>query len=138
MNLLTVPLAARAPSWATPSFAAAARAAVRGQLAAASRRSRSASARRTSRSAEHGVPVTIDLVEELGADAFVHGHTPDGNRLVIRADARIHPSPGSTVHAMPTDSEHCHVFDPNTGLRFKSSAAVPADATIAAATVLPS
>jgi multiple sugar transport system ATP-binding protein len=75
-----------------------------------------------------GLPVAIDLVEELGADAFVHGHTPDGNRLVIRADARIHPSQGSTVHALPTDAEHCHVFDPNTGVRFKSSDAVPADA----------
>ena len=78
--------------------------------------------------------MTIDLVEELGADAFVHGHTPEGNRLVIRADARIHPSQGSTVHAMPTDIEHCHLFDPNTGARFESSAAVPADSAITAAT----
>jgi multiple sugar transport system ATP-binding protein len=78
--------------------------------------------------ADKGIPVTIDLVEELGADAFVHGHTPDGNRLVIRADARIHPSQGSTVYALPTDADHCHVFDPNTGIRFKSSDAVPADA----------
>jgi multiple sugar transport system ATP-binding protein len=84
--------------------------------------------------ADKGIPVTIDLVEELGADAFVHGHTPDGNRLVIRADARIHPSQGSTVYALPTDADHCHVFDPNTGIRFKSSDAVPADATKAAAT----
>jgi multiple sugar transport system ATP-binding protein len=82
-----------------------------------------------------GIPVMIDLVEELGADAFVHGHTPDGNRLVIRADARIHPSQGSTVHALPTDAEHCHVFDPNTGIRFKSSDAVPADAAKAASSV---
>ena len=81
---------------------------------------------------DHGVPVIIDLVEELGADAFVHGHTADGNRLVIRADARVHPMAGSTVHAMPTDSEHCHLFDPNTGIRFKSSGAVPADASLAA------
>ena len=43
---------------------------------------------------DQGIPVTIDLVEELGADAFVHGHTPDGNRLVIRADARMHPHAG--------------------------------------------
>ena len=25
-----------------------------------------------------GMPVTVDLVEELGADSFVHGHAPDG------------------------------------------------------------
>ena len=73
---------------------AAARAAVRGSSGRASRRSPSVSARRTSRCPTSGVPVTIDLVEELGADAFVHGHTPDGDRLVIRADARIHPSTG--------------------------------------------
>ena len=82
---------------------------------------------------DSGIPVTIDLVEELGADAFVHGHTSDGTRLVIRADARIHPSAGSTVHALPTDADHCHVFDPNTGIRFKTSEAVPADAAAAAA-----
>jgi len=81
---------------------------------------------------DKGVPVTIDLVEELGADSFVHGHTPDGDRLVIRADARIHPSPGSVVHAMPTDADHCHIFDPTSGLRLKASRAVPADASLAA------
>ena len=81
----------------------------------------------------HGVPVIIDLVEELGADSFVHGHTAEGNRLVIRADARVHPMAGSTVHAMPTDSAHCHLFDPNTGIRFKSSGAVTADSALAAA-----
>ncbi|TKV59220.1 sn-glycerol-3-phosphate ABC transporter ATP-binding protein UgpC [Nakamurella flava] len=80
-----------------------------------------------------GIPVTIDLVEELGADSFVHGHTPEGNRLVIRADARLHPSQGSTVHVLPTDAEHTHVFDPGTGIRLKSSGAVPADASIASA-----
>src|SRR6478735_2447149 len=81
---------------------------------------------------DKGVPVTIDLVEELGADSFVHGHSPDGDRLVIRADARIHPSPGSVVHAMPTDADHCHIFDPTSGLRLKASRAVPADASLAA------
>jgi multiple sugar transport system ATP-binding protein len=81
---------------------------------------------------DKGVPVTIDLVEELGADSFVHGHTPDGDRLVIRADARIHPSQGSVVHAMPTDADHCHIFDPTSGLRLKASRAVPADASLAA------
>lgn len=74
--------------------------------------------------------MAIDLVEELGADAYVHGHSPDGNRLVIRADARLHPQQGSVVHALPTDADHCHVFDPNIGIRFKSSDAVPADAAV--------
>ena len=34
-----------------------------------------------------GLSVTIDLVEELGADSFIHGHTSDGGRMVIRTDA---------------------------------------------------
>ena len=115
MNLLTVPLVSRGRQARRHQRAAAPRAAPRGSTARASRRSPSASARRTSRCPSTGMPVTIDLVEELGADAFVHGHTPDGDRMVIRTDARIHPSQGSTVHAMPTDNEHCHLFDPNTG-----------------------
>ncbi len=73
-----------------------------------------------------GLPVTIDLVEELGADSFVHGHTPDGGRMVIRTDARVHPQTGSTVRATVTDSDHMHVFDPNSGQRFQSSSAVQA------------
>jgi multiple sugar transport system ATP-binding protein len=82
--------------------------------------------------ASTGVPVTVDLVEELGADAFVHGHGPDGSRLVIRIDARQSLTQGSTIHAMPADSEHVHLFDPTTGLRLQHSAPVPADASIAA------
>ena len=76
-----------------------------------------------------GLPVTIDLVEELGADSFVHGHTPDGGRMVIRTDARIHPQAGSTVQVTVTDNEHLHLFDPNTGERLKSSKAVAADSS---------
>jgi multiple sugar transport system ATP-binding protein len=76
-----------------------------------------------------GLPVTIDIVEELGADSFVHGHSPDGGRMVIRTDARIHPHQGSTVQITVTDNQHLHLFDPNTGERFKSSAAVAADSS---------
>jgi len=76
-----------------------------------------------------GLPVTIDIVEELGADSFVHGHTPDGGRMVIRTDARIHPQQGSTVKITVTDNQHLHLFDPNTGERFKASAAVAADSS---------
>ncbi|MEO6885607.1 MAG: sn-glycerol-3-phosphate ABC transporter ATP-binding protein UgpC [Jatrophihabitantaceae bacterium] len=75
-----------------------------------------------------GIPVAVDLVEELGADSFVHGHGPDGGRLVIRTDARAQLSHGSTVHAAVSDSVHIHLFNPETGERLRSSAAVPADA----------
>jgi multiple sugar transport system ATP-binding protein len=76
-----------------------------------------------------GLPVTIDLVEELGADSFVHGHSPDGGRMVIRTDARIHPQAGSTVQVTVTDADHLHLFNPNNGERLKSSKAVAADSS---------
>ncbi len=84
--------------------------------------------------ANEGLPVTVDLVEELGADSFVHGHGPDGKRIVIRADARVHPSPGATIKVNVLDGLHTHLFDPTTGDRLKSSGAVPADVSAAAAT----
>ena len=84
--------------------------------------------------ANEGLPVTVDLVEELGADSFVHGHGPDGKRIVIRADARVHPSPGATIKVNVLDGLHTHLFDPTTGDRLKSSGAVPADVSSAAAT----
>jgi multiple sugar transport system ATP-binding protein len=134
MNLLTVPLVADGAQLGDAVFALPR--AVLAEASAAGLKEVTFGVRPENITlSDQGIPVTIDLVEELGADAFVHGHTPEGNRLVIRADARIHPSQGSTVHALPTDADHCHVFDPNTGIRFKSSDAVPADAVAGAATI---
>ena len=48
-----------------------------------------------------GIPVTVDLVEELGADSYVHGHTNDGGRMVIRTDARVQLTQGATIKATP-------------------------------------
>ncbi len=64
-----------------------------------------------------GLPVTVDLVEELGADAYVHGHTPDGDRIVIRTDARVQLAGGATVRAHVSDLDNVHVFNTETGLR---------------------
>ena len=41
--------------------------------------------------------MTVDLVEELGADSYMHGHTNDGGRMVIRADARVQLTQGATI-----------------------------------------
>ena len=66
-----------------------------------------------------GLPVTVDIVEELGADGYLYGHTDiDGNRvdIVVRVDGRIHPNSGDKVLIHPTP-EHIHVFNTETGLR---------------------
>jgi len=71
------------------------------------------------RSAEGGLPLTVNLVEELGAEAFLYGHcdvegTPD--EVVVRIEARRDIQKGSTVH-VTTDPEQVHVFDTTTGQR---------------------
>ena len=71
-----------------------------------------------------GIPVTVDLVEELGADAFVHGHSINGDRMVIRTDARIQLSQGATIRATVSDNKHIHLFDSTTGERLAASEAV--------------
>ena len=66
-----------------------------------------------------GLPVEVDLVEELGADGYLYGHaTVSGNRveIVARVDGRNHPMAGETVHILP-EQNHMHVFDASTGVR---------------------
>jgi multiple sugar transport system ATP-binding protein len=66
-----------------------------------------------------GMPVVVDLVEELGSDAFVYGHADlDGTqeRFVVRTDGRQSPHMGETVYLKPRTSEH-HVFHAVTGQR---------------------
>jgi multiple sugar transport system ATP-binding protein len=66
-----------------------------------------------------GLPVTVDIVEELGADGYLYGHTDiDDSRvdIVARVDGRVHPNAGDKVFILPTP-EHIHVFNTETGLR---------------------
>ncbi len=65
----------------------------------------------------HGLAIVVDVVEELGAESFVHAHDPKGERLVARTEARVVINAGSTVHATVTNPEHIHIFDPETGAR---------------------
>ena len=60
-----------------------------------------------------GIRVEVDLVEELGADGFLYGHTEiDGLRtdVVSRVDGRVHPEAGDTVTLAPS-AARVHVFD---------------------------
>ena len=76
--------------------------------------------------AGEGLPVTVDLVEELGADGYLYGHADvDGRRvdIVARVDGRSHPDVNETVYLHPAQN-HTHVFDVESGKRL--SAAVTA------------
>ncbi|AXB43089.1 ABC transporter ATP-binding protein [Amycolatopsis albispora] len=65
---------------------------------------------------EEAVELTVELVEELGADAYVHG-TADGGRLVVRVDGRIPPRLGEIVRVALRAPDEVHLFHPATGDR---------------------
>ncbi len=67
--------------------------------------------------AEHGLAAEVDVVEELGADAYIYGHVVGENDLqvIARTEGRNPPKKGDTVHFAPT--EHVHLFDAETGER---------------------
>jgi multiple sugar transport system ATP-binding protein len=68
-----------------------------------------------------GLPVTVEVVEELGADAYIYGSTTetagDVKPIIVRVDGRTPPKKGSVVHLTPKKGEHVHLFNPETGLR---------------------
>ncbi|MDO4255410.1 MAG: sn-glycerol-3-phosphate ABC transporter ATP-binding protein UgpC [Kocuria sp.] len=89
-----------------------------------------------------GIPITVDVVEELGADAYLYGtlapvtaanrvvpthstaaeddfsedEPPAINTIVIRTAGRSHVQPGHTVWASPSQSR-IHLFDTASGQR---------------------
>ena len=63
---------------------------------------------------DRGMPVEVDLVEELGSDAYVYGHAvldeaTAQERFVVRTDSRNAPSMMDTVYVKPRTDSH-HVF----------------------------
>ncbi|QWF79418.1 ABC transporter ATP-binding protein [Amycolatopsis sp. CA-230715] len=67
---------------------------------------------------EDGFELTVDLVEELGADAYLHG-TVDGasERIVVRVDGRTPPRIGEKVRVGLRDAGEVHAFHPETSQR---------------------
>jgi multiple sugar transport system ATP-binding protein len=66
-----------------------------------------------------GLQMEVRLVEELGADAYLHGtteHRGESQPLVVRVDGRRPPVMGSTVDLTVRAGE-VHLFHPETGLR---------------------
>jgi multiple sugar transport system ATP-binding protein len=72
---------------------------------------------------EHGLPVQVDVVEELGADAYIYGRTTDSDaQIIARTDGRHPPEKGATIHFTPNKG-HVHLFDTSSGARLLDSTA---------------
>ena len=74
-----------------------------------------------------GIPVTVDVVEELGADAYIYGSTEQklleatGENagavpFIARVDGRRPPQKGEKIYLKPKPG-HVHVFNAESGLR---------------------
>jgi multiple sugar transport system ATP-binding protein len=69
--------------------------------------------------ADSGLPIVVDLVEDLGSDANVYGHAAmDGGseRFVVRTDRRHMPHMGETVYIKPQVNQ-VHAFNASSGER---------------------
>jgi sn-glycerol 3-phosphate transport system ATP-binding protein len=61
--------------------------------------------------------LTIEVVEQLGADTLIHGHFGDDRTdLTVRAQGIHRLDPGDVV-PFAIATEHLHLFDPETGRR---------------------
>jgi multiple sugar transport system ATP-binding protein len=71
---------------------------------------------------DHGIPVEVTLVEELGADNYVYGTFDAGRTMynvVVRLGGRDKIRKGDVVH-VKSDSLSVHVFDTETGVRLSA------------------
>ena len=69
---------------------------------------------------EQGIAVEVDVVEELGADAFIYGRRAGSDEtakpFIARVDGRRPPTKGETVYFRPKEG-HLHLFDAKSGKR---------------------
>jgi len=67
---------------------------------------------------DRGLAVQVDVVEELGADAYIYGHAlgTDDQQIIARTDGRRPPAKGETIHFAPKP-DHVHLFDTASGAR---------------------
>ena len=67
---------------------------------------------------EEGMHAVVDLVEELGADSFLHCSSPDGYPLVYRAESADHPRKGEAIRLVAKEGQ-VRFFDSATGERLR-------------------
>jgi multiple sugar transport system ATP-binding protein len=68
---------------------------------------------------EGGMPITVELVEELGSDEYVYGHAileGSSERFTVRTHGRRTPELGEVVNVKPHAGSH-HAFHAVTGKR---------------------
>ena len=66
-----------------------------------------------------GLATEVDVVEELGADAYVYGSAEFGGErrpIIARVDGRRPPEKGSVLHLAPQQG-HMHLFRGDNGER---------------------
>jgi multiple sugar transport system ATP-binding protein len=79
--------------------------------------------------ASQGFHVLVEVVEELGADAFVYGKpadssvnfansTDEGAQVIVRWDPKNPPKPGDTI-TVTAAAASVHLFNATTGERLK-------------------
>jgi multiple sugar transport system ATP-binding protein len=86
----------------------------------------------TTEGSERAFPVSVNLVEELGSDAFVYGQLAESEiaehitnvgageaQLIVRVDPRRAPLKGDTIWVKIREGEQ-HLFSPATGARLPS------------------
>jgi len=69
--------------------------------------------------AGEGVEIVVDVVEELGADAYIYGSAElagESQMIVVRVDGRTPPARGQKLNIAPRQ-QHVHLFDTESGLR---------------------
>jgi multiple sugar transport system ATP-binding protein len=75
--------------------------------------------------ANEGLAVEVDVVEELGADAYIYGRTSVGNKehnIIARVDGRRPPEKGAVVH-LKAKPNHTHLFSTTDGHRLGGASA---------------
>ena len=73
-----------------------------------------------------GLEIKVNLVEELGADAYIYGEVTGDpevyeKQYIVRFDGRVPPRIGDVIHVDVRQGEE-HVFNPDTGERLGGAA----------------
>jgi multiple sugar transport system ATP-binding protein len=73
-----------------------------------------------------GLEIKVNLVEELGADAYIYGELTGDTEVydkqyIVRFDGRVPPRIGDIIHVEVREGEE-HVFNPDTGERIGGAA----------------